>query len=86
MSHTLHTSTEHITAPLADEGNYACCQSRGAHNIKHNLWKLALRDHLSTEAPKRGIELGTFCSQVNRSRPQLCFMHSGSFMFISADT
>ena len=27
------TSTEHITAPLADEGNYAYYQSRGAHNI-----------------------------------------------------
>ena len=27
--------TEHKTASLADEGNYAYCQSRGAHNIKH---------------------------------------------------
>ena len=35
MSHILRTSTEHITAPLADEGNYAYCQSRGAYNIKH---------------------------------------------------
>ena len=35
MSHILRTNTEHITAPLADEGNYAYCQSRGAHNIKH---------------------------------------------------
>ena len=34
MSHILRTSTEHITAPLADEGNYAYRQSRGAHNIK----------------------------------------------------
>ena len=35
MSHILRTSTEHITAPLDDEGNYAYYQSRGAHNIKH---------------------------------------------------
>ena len=28
-------SAEHITTPLADEGNYTYCQSRGAHNIKH---------------------------------------------------
>ena len=35
MSHILQTSTEHITASLADESNYAYCQSRGAHNIKH---------------------------------------------------
>ena len=35
MSHILRTSTEHITAPLADEDNYAYCQYRGAHNIKH---------------------------------------------------
>ena len=35
MSHIFRTSTEHITAPLADEGNYAYRQSRGAHNIKH---------------------------------------------------
>ena len=33
MSNILRMSTEHITAPLADEGNYAYCQSRGAHNI-----------------------------------------------------
>ena len=33
MSHILRTGTEHITAPQADEGNYAYCQSRGAHNI-----------------------------------------------------
>ena len=35
MSHILRTSTEHKTAPLADEGNSAYCQSSGAHNIKH---------------------------------------------------
>ena len=56
MSHILRTSTKHITAPIADEGNYAYCQSRGAHNIKHiqyNLWKLVLRGHLNTYAPTR---------------------------------
>ena len=37
MSHILRMSTEHITAPLADEDNYAYCQSRGAHNIKFNV-------------------------------------------------
>ena len=31
----LRTSTEHITEPLAKEGNDAYCQSSGAHNIKH---------------------------------------------------
>ena len=30
----LRTSTEHISTPLADEGNYEYCQSRGAQNIK----------------------------------------------------
>ena len=37
MSHILQTRTEHITAPLADQGNDACCQSRGAQNMKHML-------------------------------------------------
>ena len=37
MTHILRTSTEHKTASLADEGNYAYCQSSGAHNIKHIL-------------------------------------------------
>ena len=50
MTHILHTSTVHKTASLADEGNSAYCQSRGTHNIKHNLWKLALRGHLNTDA------------------------------------
>ena len=34
MSQILYTSTMHKTASLADEGNYAYCQSRVAHNIK----------------------------------------------------
>ena len=54
MTHILHTSTVHKTASLAGEGNSAYCQSSGAHNIKHildiNLWKLALRGHLNTDA------------------------------------
>ena len=37
MSHILRTSTEHKTASLADEGNYAYCQSSGAHNIKDTV-------------------------------------------------
>ena len=65
MSHILRTSTEHITAPLADGGNYAYCQSRGAHNIKHiepmeisietspQHWKLALGGHVNTDARTR---------------------------------
>ena len=53
MTHILHTSTVHKTASLADEGNSAYCQSSGAHNIKHNLWKLALRGHLNTDAQAR---------------------------------
>ena len=45
MAHILHTSTVHKTASLADEGNYAYCQSSGAHNIEYNL-----RGHLNTDA------------------------------------
>ena len=54
MSHILRTSTENITAPLADDGNYVYCQSSGAQNIKHiyNLWK-------STLMLEPGIELVT---------------------------
>ena len=39
MSHILRTSTEHKTASPADEDNSAYCQSSGAHNIKHILYK-----------------------------------------------
>ena len=53
MTHILHTSTVHKTASLADEDNSAYCQSRGVHKIKHNLWKLALRGHLNTDAQAR---------------------------------
>ena len=59
----------HKTASLADEDNSAYCQSSDAHNIKHNLCKLALRGHLNTDA-QVGLELGTFCSRercLNRS-------------------
>ena len=53
----LHTCTVHKTASLADEGNSAYCQSSsGAHKVKHiyvNLWKLALRGHLNTDAQTR---------------------------------
>ena len=55
MTHILHTSSVYKTASLADEGNSAYCQSSRAHNIKHiiNLWKLALRGHLNTDAQAR---------------------------------
>ena len=53
MAHILHTSTVHKTASLADDGNSAYCQSSSAHNIKYNLWKLALRGHLNTDAQAR---------------------------------
>ena len=53
MTNILHTSTVHKTASLADEGNSAFCQSSGAHNIKLNLCKLALRAHLNTDAQVR---------------------------------
>ena len=69
MTHILRTSTVHKTASLAGEGNSAYCQCSGAHNIKHNLWKLALRGHLNTDA-QAGLELGAFCSRergLNRS-------------------
>ena len=53
MTHILHTSTVHQTASLVDEGNSAYCQSSGAYNIRHNLWKLALRGHLNTDTQAR---------------------------------
>ena len=43
MTHTLHTNIVHKTVSLADEGNSEYCQSSGAHNIKHNLYKLTKR-------------------------------------------
>ena len=42
MTYILHTSKVHKTASQADEGNSAYFQSSSAHNIKYNLWKLAL--------------------------------------------
>ena len=66
MSHILRSSTEHKTALLADEGNSAYCQSRGAYNIKHIL---TLRGHFNTDV-QAGLELGTLCSRercLNRS-------------------
>ena len=55
MSHILRTSTEHITAPLVDEGNNVYCQSREAHTTlnTYNLCKLILRGHLNTDARTR---------------------------------
>ena len=38
-------STEHITAPLADEGNYAYSQSRGVHNCPNEGSNWELFDH-----------------------------------------
>ena len=57
MTHILQTVTVHKTASLADEGNSAYCKSSGAHNIKHNLWKLALRGHLNTDKQGSKSEL-----------------------------
>ena len=53
MTNILHTSIVEKTELLADEGNSAYCHSNGAHKIKHNLWKLALRGHLNTDAQAR---------------------------------
>ena len=65
MSHILRTSTEYITAPLADEGNHAYCQSRGAQNIlnTYNLWKLALRGHLNNTDSRTRDRTRNFLSQ-----------------------
>ena len=54
MSHILRTSTEHITAPLADEAlmHMASLEARTTFNT-YNLWKLALRGHLNTDARMR---------------------------------
>ena len=51
MSNILRTSTEHITAPLADEGNYAYCQHLCVKHIY--LGKLALRGHHNTNVRTR---------------------------------
>ena len=53
MTDILHTRTVHKTASLAVEGNYAYCQSSCAHNVKYNLWKLALRGDRNTDAQVR---------------------------------
>ena len=53
MTPILHTSTVRKTASVADDGNSAYFQSSGAHNIKHNLWKLVLRGHLNTDVQAR---------------------------------
>ena len=78
MSHILHTSTVHKTASLADKDDSAYCQSSGAHNIKHNLWKLALRGHLNTDAQARDrtgnfllTELFAHENDALTARPQL---------------
>ena len=63
MTHILHTSTVHKTASLADEGNSAYCQSSGAHNIKHNLWKSALGGHLNTDTPSEGSNSELFAHE-----------------------
>ena len=51
----------------ADEGNYAYCQSSGAYNIKHNLWKLALRGYLNTDSQARDA---TRTFLLTRTMPQ----------------
>ena len=73
MFHILRTSTEHITAPLTDEDIYAYCQSSGAHNIKHNLWKLAWRGDLNTDAQARDRTRNSFANEnaALTARPQL---------------
>ena len=43
MTCILYASIVHKTASQGDEGSSAYCQSSGAHNIKHNLWKLTLK-------------------------------------------
>ena len=51
----LHTSTVHKNASLTNEGNSAYCQCLAAKTTLTylNLWKLALRGHLSTDAKER---------------------------------
>ena len=51
MFHILHTSTVHKTASLADEGNFAYCQSSGAHNTKR-IYKPIENSILNTDAQK----------------------------------
>ena len=35
---------------VVDKDNYAYCQSSVAHNVNRNLWRLALRGNLYTDA------------------------------------
>ena len=73
MTHILRTSTEHITAPIADEGN--CVASLDAHTTlnPYNLWKLALRGHLNTDARTRDRTRNFFYHRNDAvtTRPQL---------------
>ena len=62
MTHILNKSTVHKTALRDDEGNSAYCQSSGSHNVKHNLWKLALRGHLNADIQASDR---TFCFKLN---------------------
>ena len=75
QNHILHTSTVYRTASLADEGNSTYCQSSDAHNIKHNLWKLALRGHLNTDVQAmdrtRNFLLRERCLKLSATAP-LC--------------
>ena len=57
MSHILRTSTEHITALLADEENYAYCQSRGAHNIKHIPAGMSWSNDVETTLYQRSLTM-----------------------------
>ena len=45
----------HLTYKHSAQGedNSEYFQSSSAHNIKHNLWKLALRGHLNTDTQAR---------------------------------
>ena len=78
MTHISHTSTMHKTASLADEGNSAYCQSSGAHNIKHNLWKLALTGHLNTDAQVRDRTRNSHESDALTARPKHDLMSNES--------
>ena len=66
MTHILHTSIVHKTTSLVYEGNSSYCQSSGAHNIKYNLYKLALIGHLNTDAQARDKTRSVLLTRTNK--------------------
>ena len=74
MTHILRTSTEHKTASLADEDNYAYCQSSGAHNINtYKPMEINIEKSPQHWCPSEGSNSELFAHENDTltARPQL---------------